>query len=150
MGDNHGTSDGKTTPVVTVVVTTIATVVVITIVTALLTLGGNFLSDGGVVRLLGGLSVSQFNHFDEFQVGTNCGDRREASMTNAKKSICFLNDISIRQGNLIAAGNKGGWSVCKIEVATSGLFVLISVMDGSCPKLPGVPEISCKAHCISF
>ena len=56
MGDNHGTSDGKTTPVVTVVVTTIATVVVTTIVTALLTLGGNFLSDGGVVRLLGGLS----------------------------------------------------------------------------------------------
>jgi hypothetical protein len=112
---------------------------------AILAWVGYFAASGGVVRTLGGFSVSQLTEAIEYQVGTNCGDYRNAVIGSVKKSFCFLSDISIRQDN------AGGWDVCKIEVGNgdnAGKLLLTAQMtDGTCAK---GAEISCKARCINF
>jgi hypothetical protein len=112
---------------------------------AILAWTGNFLSDGGIIRVLGGVSASQIINAEPVQAGTNCPDKRSAIIGDAKRSFCFFSDISIRQDN------AGGWDVCKLEVGTgenAGKLLLTAQMqDGKCT--PGA-EISCKAKCIKF
>jgi hypothetical protein len=93
----------------------ILAVLVTTIVTALLTLAGTFLFQGAAIRALGGLAVSQVRQSELYEIGTNCGDKRVAAMSNSKQSFCFLTDISIRQPISTTGDNKGGWNVCNIE-----------------------------------
>jgi hypothetical protein len=102
---------------------------------------------------LGGLSVAQIADAQEHQAHTNCGDRNEVFLGDAKKAFCSLSDVSVRQGNSIDVGNKGGWTVCKIELGNgnnAGKLLLIAQMDGKCPAPPGLAEIACKAKCITF
>jgi hypothetical protein len=147
-GDGHGSGGVGGT-----IWGTVITVAVTVIVTALLTLLGTFLLKGGAVRVLGGLAVSRVSESELYEAGTNCGDTRVAAMPTIKESFCFLTDVSVRQGNSIDKGDKDGWNVCKIEKGTgdkAGQFVLIAEMKGSCPRDPGLPEITCKARCIRF
>jgi hypothetical protein len=125
---------------------TILTALVTTIVGAVLALGFAFLTNGGVVQLLGGISVSQLSSGTTFQSDAKCGEHREAIMTTAKNSFCFLTDVSVRPGS---ATNKGLWDVCRIEVA-GGQFVLTTEMLRTCNKPEEQPEISCKARCFVF
>ena len=82
----------------------------------ILTYVGNRISDGAIIRLLGGISVSQFTNAEPFQAHTNCGDRHESVMGKAEEIFCFISDISIRVGNSIDVElNRNGWDVCKIE-----------------------------------
>jgi len=110
---------------------TILTVVATAIVGALLTYAGNGLSDGGIIRLLGGISTSQLGGVRTFKAGANCQDHREADMTIAKKSLCFLTDVSIRPGS---ATNKDGWEVCRIGTGSGGQFVLTAEIYRTCNK----------------
>jgi hypothetical protein len=137
----------------------VLSVVVTAILTALLTLAGTFVFKGGAIRALGGVAVSQISEPELYVAGTNCGDTRVVAMTNFKKSFCYLTDISVRQGNLIAEGGeegmgKEGWDICKIEKGAGDIaeqFVLIASMKGTCggnPPKPGLPEIACKARCV--
>jgi hypothetical protein len=152
-GGHGGGAAGGTGSATTGVWSTFVTVVVTVIVTAILTLFGTFVFKGGAIRALGGLAVSQVSKSELYEMGTNCGDTREAAMPNVKESFCFLTDISVRQGNSIAEGDKEGWNICKIEKGKGDKaeqFVLIAEMKGTCPPKPGLPEITCKARCIRF
>jgi hypothetical protein len=127
---------------------TILTVVVTTITGALLALAGNGLSDGGVIRVLGGIAASELSNVRTFKIGSNCGEHREANMTIAKRSLCFLVDVSVKPGS--ATNKDGGWDVCRIQVGSGGQFVLTAEMYRSCTKPDEHPEISCTANCIEF
>jgi hypothetical protein len=133
-----------------------AAVVGTAVLTTILVYVGNRVSDGAIIRLLGGITVSQLaNAEPPFQSHTNCGDRHESYMGDAKKIFCFLSDISIRVGNSIDVDkNLNGWDVCKIEEGTGinkGRLMLIAQTDGICPSQPPrSPEITCKARCIRF
>jgi hypothetical protein len=124
----------------------ILTVVVTAIVGAILALVGSQISGGGIVRLVGGISTSQLGNASPFDIGANCPDHREATMTVAKNSFCYLTNVSIRPGSQT---NKDGWEICRIEVK-SDRFVLIAEMYRSCTKPEEHPEIACHAKCIEF
>jgi hypothetical protein len=123
------------------------------VLTTVLAFVGNYITNGGVVRLLGGLSVSQIADAQPIQAHTNCPDVSVVNIKGAPdKTFCFLTDVSIRQGNSITSDNVGGWSVCKIEPDSSGKSLqLVAQMDGKCSaSSPKGPEITCKAKCISY
>ena len=142
--------------------TKILTVVGTAIATAILGAASAYLWGGGVIRTLGGVSVSQIIDSPPAQKNLrNCGDQgAPVRLSSVKKSFCFLTDISIRVGNSIDKNEKNtkeskdGWTICKIEKgegADEGYFVLIAKMDGNChSELPGPPEIACWARCIEF
>lgn len=117
---------------------------------------GNYVTDGGIVKALGGVSLSQIINAEPASAVTNCGNLIETYLGDPKKTFCVLSDISIRAGNSIARNNAGGWNVCKIEIAQgasryAGKLVLIAQMDGQCPLPPAPqPEIACWAKCIRF
>ena len=115
---------------------TILTVVVTTIVGGLLTFGFAFLTNGGVIHALGGISASQLSGGTTYQSDAKCGEHREAIMTSAKNSFCFLTDVSVRPGS---STNKGLWDVCRIEM-TGGQFILTTEMLRSCTKPEEVPS----------
>jgi hypothetical protein len=125
----------------------ILTVVVTTIVGALLAFAGAYISSGGVIHALGGITASQLSGGTTYQSGAKCEDHREAIMTMAKNSVCFLTDVSVRPAGAIM---KDGWDVCRIAVEAGGHFVLTTEMYRSCTKPEEHPEISCKARCIEF
>jgi hypothetical protein len=112
---------------------------------AILAWAGNFFTNGGVIRALGGLSVSQITDAELFSVGAHCGEYRNAAMGDAKATFCFLSDVSVRQDN------AGGWNVCKIEVGDGSspgkLFLVAQMTNGVCGK---TAEISCSAKCIKY
>jgi hypothetical protein len=131
----------------------VVSTVIVAIVTAAAAYAGNFFSDGGLIRVLGGLSVKQLTEAEVLPNGFNCPDHREIGLGDVKKTFCVLTDVSIRQGNSIPGKNKdkeGGWDVCRIEAGTgskSGQLVLVAEMQQECS--PGA-EITCKARCIKF
>jgi hypothetical protein len=126
---------------------TILTVVVTTIVGALLTFAGAFIFNGDIIRALGGITASQLSGGTTYQSGAKCDDHREAIMTIAKNSFCFLMDISVRPTGAII---KEGWDVCRIELESGGHYVLTTEIARSCTRPEDHPEISCKAKCIEF
>lgn len=112
---------------------------------ALIALAGNFFSDGGLIRLLGGVSVSQLTNMSPFEIGGACGVYRPINLGDARKTFCTLTDLSIREGN-----NKG-WNACKLEEGTENgkpiLYLVSAMTNGTCT--PGA-EITCKARCVRF
>ena len=112
----------------------------------------NYVTDGSIVRALGGISHSQLAAYRNEHVAlTNCGNTVPTFLGEADKTICFLSNVSIREGNAIAPKNTDGWTVCRIEENQDKKLYLTAQMNGVCrPIEGGVPEIACKARCINF
>jgi hypothetical protein len=121
------------------------------IATAILTFAGNSFTNGGIVRLLGGISASQIADALPVKAHAFCPDVGVSPIKGTPdKTFCFLTDVSVRQGNSIMTDTKGGWSACKIEPDNSGKSQqLVAQMDGQCSPSKG-PEIFCQATCISY
>lgn len=105
---------------------------------------GNFLSDGGIIRVLGGVSVSQITNAMPMETDAKCDSYKPIFLGEAKKTFCTLTDISTKDGN------AGGWNICKIEEVTengqTNLRLVAGTVSGRCAS----GEISCKARCIKF
>jgi hypothetical protein len=115
---------------------------------AILTWAGNFFTNGGIIRALGGFSTSQLAEAVERQSVANCGDYRNELLGDPKKTFCFLSDISIRKGN------ANGWAICKLEIGSpgdsnAGMLLLTAQMQPH-ETCTGDAQISCKAKCIHY
>jgi hypothetical protein len=119
---------------------------------AIITWAGNSFTNGLVIQALGGLSVSQLSDAEEEHAYANCAAGSNYTNTNvgpAKKTFCFLSDVSILKGN------PGGWAACRIEIGSgppgtenAGTLLLTATMNlGTCSP---DAQISCKARCIRF
>ena len=89
------------------------TAVITTIVGAGLAYVGAAFWKGGLINMLGGVSVSQITSAEDHSVPTYCGNKVPIFLGEAKKTFCALTDMSIRHGKPLTIDKKGAVLLCK-------------------------------------
>lgn len=104
----------------------------------------NFLTAGGLIALLGGLTQADFANVAETSIKVRCQENFDKVRLGRKDlTFCALTDVSILDDQA-----DGGWRVCRIDTDADGMRYLVADMHGATCSNPLTGGVFCKAQCI--